>query len=98
MIYGPTGPYNHLLELQMTKRKNNNYEETLREFSLSFKKHINEDIKFWRNENPSHAKGREMAYSACLNELKEALEKNNLTLSDVALAGYKVPEVNENND
>lgn len=77
----------------MTKRKQNNYEESLREFSVALKKRINEDVKFWTQQDTNHAKGREMAYSACLSELKEALEKNNLKLIDVGLAGYKLPEI-----
>lgn len=77
----------------MTKRKQDNYQECLRDFSSSFKKRIDNDIKFWKTQNTDHAKGREMSFSACLFELKEALEKNGLTLSDVGLVDYKVPKV-----
>ncbi|BCO31162.1 hypothetical protein TspCOW1_12650 [Thiohalobacter sp. COW1] len=76
----------------MTKRKLDNYEESFKDFSVLFRRRINEDIELWRSCNPEHAKGREMAYSACLFELKEALEKNGLTLADVGLAGYEVPK------
>lgn len=34
-----------------------------------------------------------MAYSACVFELGKALKNNGLTLSDVGLADYRVPEV-----
>lgn len=77
----------------MTKRKPDNFEKSLREFAASFRNRINEDIKFWKKQNPDHAKGRELAYSACLSELREALENNSLTLSDVGLADYKIPDV-----
>jgi len=77
----------------MTKRKQDNYRESLIDFAVSFRNRIDEDIKFWSTQNSEYAKGQEMAYSACLFELKEALENNGLVLSDVALADYKVPEV-----
>ena len=76
----------------MTKRKQDNYRESLIDFAASFKQCINENMKFWSTQNPELAKGQEMAYSACLFELKEALENSGLVLSDVALADYRVPE------
>ena len=82
----------------MTKRKSDNFEETLREFSTSFKKRINEDIRFWKHQDLNHTKGRAMAYSACLSELKSALENNDLTLSDVGLSDYSVPEAGDSNE
>ena len=82
----------------MTKRKTNNYEESFKDFATSFKKHINEELKLWKKENHMHAKGRQMAYSSCLFELKRSLEKNNLTLSDIGLASYEVPEVGGSNE
>jgi len=80
----------------MTKRRKDEYEEALRDFSELLKQRIKEDIKFWKSQDRSHAKGREMAYSSCLFELKEALSRNGLSLGDIGLADYKVPKVDEN--
>ena len=79
----------------MTQGRKNEYEEALRDFSVLLKQRIKEDIKFWKSQDPSHAKGREMAYSSCLFELNEALAKNGLSLGDVGLADYQVPEADE---
>jgi hypothetical protein len=54
------------------------------------------DIKFWKEHDANHAKGRQMAYAACLEELKDALERNGLTLGHIGLAGYEVPKIDTN--
>ena len=77
----------------MTKRRNDAYEESLRDFSIQIKKHIKEDIKFWNTQDKSQAKIRAMAYSDCIFELRNALEKNGLSLGDVGLTGYEIPQI-----
>jgi len=78
----------------MTKRKADTYEESLKDFSSLFRKRVDADMKFWSEQNQEHATGRRMAYSACLRELADALEKNGLSLSDIGLGGYEVPKIN----
>jgi hypothetical protein len=77
----------------MTKRKVDTYEESLKDFSILFRKRIEADMKFWNEQNHGHATGRQLAYASCLRELKDGLEKNGLSLSDIGLAGYEVPKV-----
>ena len=79
----------------MSKRTNKDYEVALREFSVLIQQRIKEDLNFWKHKNQIEAKGRMMAYHSCLFELKEALEKNGLSLSDIGLGGYEVPEIDE---
>ena len=78
----------------MTKRKADTYEESLKDFSSLFRKRVDADMKFWSEQNREHATGRRMAYSACLRELADPLEKNGLSLSDIGLGGYEVPTIN----
>ena len=75
----------------MTKRKNDNYEEALKEFSLSFKNTIKTEIKVWNTLDSTAAKHRQLAFRACLLELKTALENNGLDMSHVNLGGFEIP-------
>ena len=76
----------------MNKRASKEYEAALRDFSILIKKQIKEDLNFWKHQNPAEAKGREMAYRSCLFELNEALSNNGLSLGDIGLGGYEVPD------
>lgn len=77
----------------MSKRTNKVHEDALNDFSTMLRKQIKEDLKFWEAQDPIHAKGREMAYRACLIELRNALAANGLCLGDVGLGGYDVPTI-----
>ncbi|GAA6143196.1 hypothetical protein [Hydrogenophaga sp. 5NK40-0174] len=76
----------------MNKRESKETEAALRDFSVLIQRRIKEDLNFWKHRNPAEAKGREMAYRSCLFELNEALSNHGLTMGDMGLGGYEVPD------
>jgi ribosomal protein L18E len=77
----------------MVKRKTDDYEEAFRELASQLKITINEDRKIWRHINHDMAIGRQSAYQSVIFEIEKSLQNNNLTMSDIGLAGYQIPSV-----
>jgi hypothetical protein len=57
------------------------------------RKEIKDNLKAWAAMDPGQAQARRMAYSNIVFLLKQTATEYDVSLADLGLAGYEVPEV-----
>ena len=77
----------------MSKRNPDVYKECLLAVGRALKKDVDANLKFWARHKPDEAVSRQAAYESVIFTIKEALKKEGLHPSDMALEDYDVPKV-----
>lgn len=77
----------------MTKRRIENHEACLKAFSEHLRKDVKDNLKAWAVMDPIQAQARRMAYANIVFLLKQTATEHDISLAELGLAGYEIPEV-----